>query len=80
MAEEVGFAKIRRKFAQVTELKTMILDGMRIESARAAGEASVGETCPSLTQLDLSRNLFTDFEAVMDICEELPALRNLRLK
>lgn len=80
IAQEMGFDKIRRKFAQVKELKSVILDGMRIHKARSPGEDAIGETCPNLTQVDVSRNLFTGLEPVMDICEDLPSLKTLRLK
>ncbi|KAK0389570.1 hypothetical protein NLU13_3145 [Sarocladium strictum] len=79
VAQEMGFDKIRRKFAQVKELKSVILDGMRIHKAREPNEDPIGETCPSLTQLDLSRNLFTGLGPVMEICDELRFLKTLRL-
>jgi hypothetical protein len=80
VAQEMGFDKTRRQFAQVKVLKRMILEGMRIQHARSPDEDTISETCPNLTQVDLSRNMFTELGPVMDICEELPALRILRLK
>lgn len=76
----MGFDKIRRKLAQVKELKVVILDGMRIESARSADEATAGETCPSVKHLGMNRNLLAELESVMDICEELSELRILKMK
>jgi hypothetical protein len=80
VAEEMGFDKIRRKLAQVKELKIVILDGMRIGTATNQGEATVAETCPKIVQLDLSRNLFEGLKPVVDICSDLPVLRRLSLK
>lgn len=80
VVEEVGFDKIRRQLARVGELKIVILDGMRVGFAVGEGERSVAETCPRITELDLSHSLFVDFEAPVRICEELKALKSLRLK
>ncbi|KAI1488268.1 Thioesterase/thiol ester dehydrase-isomerase [Biscogniauxia mediterranea] len=79
VAEEVGFEKIRRKQAQLSELKYVVLDGMCIVSAYKDGDASIIETCPKLIELDLSRNLFQTVGAVVPICSELVSLRSLRL-
>lgn len=83
VAEEVGFDKIRRQQAQLGELRIVILDGMRIldsaaEESRRRDE--IREVCPKVVELDLSRNLFTGFGPVVDICRQLPKLRGLRLK
>jgi tubulin-specific chaperone E len=80
IVEEVGFDKIRRKLAQVSDLKIVILDGMLIAVPFAGDEVSIKETCPKITELDLSRNLFDRIDVVVDICRELEALRSLRLK
>jgi tubulin-specific chaperone E len=79
VVEEVGFDKIRQKLAQLQELRIVILDGMRIDDERI-GSLSVKHECPKVTELDLSRNLFTKFTTVVDICSELEDLRTLRLK
>lgn len=91
VAQEMGFDKIRSQQARLHDLKVVILDGMRIASASAGrndddataaqGErGSVRETCPSITQLDLSRNLFERFEPVVDVCRQLDKLRRLSVK
>lgn len=80
VVEEVGFDKIRRQLARVGDLKIVILDGMRIGSSVGEGEGSVDETCPKITELDLSHSLFASFEAPVQICEDLKALKSLRLK
>lgn len=80
IAEEVGFHKIRREQANLAELKFVIVDGTRLAYPYAEGDPKIGETCPKTVELDLSRNLFTTLDTVVDICSELPALRLLRLK
>lgn len=83
VAEEVGFDKIRKQQAQLSELKIVILDGMRIDAATAAGgqeKKLIREVCPKVTELDLSRNLFTRLDTVAEICSQLKLLRALKLK
>lgn len=87
LAEEVGFEKIRRKQADLAELKHAILDGTRVARAyddddegEGVDEQRIGDTCPKVINLELSRNLFTHLGTVVGICSELPGLRNLRLK
>ncbi len=78
VAEEVGFEKVSARLARLGELRIAILDGMRVDRADAG--AAVGETCPRIAELDLSRNLFGDFAGVADVCAQLPELRSLRVK
>ncbi|KAM4055067.1 CAP-Gly domain-containing protein [Hirsutella rhossiliensis] len=79
VAEEMGFDKVRRKLAQLVDLRIVILDGMRVVAAAQDGEGRVADTCPSIAHLDLSRNLFERLGPVVDVCAELPALRRLSL-
>ncbi|KAM7197814.1 HotDog domain containing protein [Naviculisporaceae sp. PSN 640] len=83
VAEEVGFDKIRRQQAQLNELKIVILDGARMAFAYAdedeSREEPIGQICPKVTELDLSRNLFESFGPIVDICSELPLVRVLRV-
>jgi hypothetical protein len=79
-AQEMGFDKIRRKMAQLQELKMVLLDGMCIATAWAEGEPGIKETCPNITQLDLTRNLIESIDPVVEICRNLPKLRNLGLR
>ncbi|KAK7988584.1 3-alpha-(or 20-beta)-hydroxysteroid dehydrogenase [Apiospora arundinis] len=79
LAEEVGFEKIRRKQADLAELKHAILDGTRVAHAYDEGDERIRDTCPKVINLELSRNLFTHMGTVAGICSELPGLRNLRL-
>ncbi|KAG6037948.1 hypothetical protein E4U41_004631 [Claviceps citrina] len=79
VAEEVGFDKIWRKLARVEDLRTVIVDGLRVAVAGADGGESIAETCPSIVHLDLSRNLFETIGPVVDICSELRGLRRLSI-
>ncbi|KHO00108.1 Cytoskeleton-associated protein, Gly-rich domain protein [Metarhizium album ARSEF 1941] len=79
VAEEVGFDKIWKKLAQVKDLKVVILDGMRIAVSRQDGDDSIAESCPNITHVDLSRNLFETIGPVADICAELKTLRKLSI-
>lgn len=83
VAEEVGFDKVRRQLAQIEMLRVVILDGQCVVSEGDPDGpnalSQIQTTCPSITELDLSRNLFTDFATVAAICRELPRLRGLRV-
>jgi len=79
VAEEVGFDKIRQQLSQLHELKIILVDGLRINCSEKDGN-TVREVCPKIVELDLSRNLFEDWEEVVHICRELDNLRSLRLK
>ncbi|KAF1956065.1 tubulin-specific chaperone-like protein E [Byssothecium circinans] len=88
--EEVGFDKIRKKLAALSELKIVILDGLCMERpvARAregrnawpAGLTDVKDACPKATELDLSRNLFEEWREIASICEQLDNLKGLRVE
>ncbi|KAF1943248.1 hypothetical protein EJ02DRAFT_421466 [Clathrospora elynae] len=87
VAEEVGFDKIRRQLAQLSELKIVILDGLCMWRPEARGggwleggeKCDVGDACPKAVELDLSRNLFEEWREVAGICEQLGELRSLRV-
>ncbi|KAK4229771.1 HotDog domain-containing protein [Podospora fimiseda] len=83
VAEEIGFEKVRRQQAQLGELQYVILDSTRLARAypdKADGnEQSIGQVCPKIKELDLSRNLLEHFDPVVEICSELPLLRNLKV-
>lgn len=89
IVEEVGFDKIRKWFATLHELPIIILDGLRVGGVLAEqGDLDerrkeverIGQTCPRLTELDLSRNLIRDWQDLADICSKLDALKVLKLK
>jgi hypothetical protein len=79
VAEEVGFEKIRRQQAQLHRLTVVLVDGLRIGAAETIDHI-IRNTCPRVTELDLSRNLFDDFEVIVRICGELDCLTSLRIK
>ncbi|KAL2840578.1 hypothetical protein BJY01DRAFT_218383 [Aspergillus pseudoustus] len=88
IAEEVGFDKIRKQLAELEELKIVLLDGLRVagvlaqEASRQQIEDARGDIeriCPKITELDLSRNLFTEWKDVADISGPLERLKLLRL-
>ena len=88
--EEVGFDKIRKQLAQLSELKIVILDGLRMERSIARlkegsdgwpeGLTDVKDASPKATELDLSRNLFEEWREVASICEQLDKLKSLRVE
>jgi hypothetical protein len=84
--EEVGFDKIRKQLADLSELKILILDGLCMERpiARAKygaqGLTDVKDACPKAMELDLSRNLFEEWREVVSICEQLDKLWSLRVE
>lgn len=92
--EEVGFNKIRKIQADLHELKIVLLDGMCMSrpSARKLPtlhhsshhekeqEKEIEKTCPKITELDLSRNLFEEWREISSICAQLLQLRSLRVE
>ncbi|KAJ5544867.1 Leucine-rich repeat typical subtype [Penicillium sp. DV-2018c] len=89
VVEEVGFEKIRKQLAELQDLRIVLLDGLRIVGVLASydqnqeshGEMArkIGDTCPKITELDLSRSLLSRWQHVWDICHQLKNLRRLRL-
>ena len=93
IVEEVGFEKIRKQLAELQELRIVLLDGLRIAGLSAqpwslsSGDAEwldeldhIAKACPSITELDLSRNLLESWIDVVGICRALPNLRVLKLR
>ena len=79
LVEEVGFEKIRKRLAQLHELKIVIVDGLCISRAEVEGQR-IKDVCPKIVELDLSRNLFESCKDAIRICANLDNLRSLRLK
>jgi hypothetical protein len=79
VAEEIGFEKIRRQQAQLHRLTVVLVDGHRINAAESVDHV-IRKTCPKIIELDLSRNLFGDFEVIVNICGELDSLTGLRIR
>lgn len=77
--QEVGFDKIRTRLAQLNELRIVLVDGLRISNAEGPGD-SIEHDCPMIVELDLSRNLFEDWQEIINICKKLKSLQALKLK
>lgn len=90
VVEEVGFDKIRKQLAELQELRIVLLDGLRVVGVLATYSQAqvfhseevqkIGETCPKITELDLSRSLLSRWRDVWDICNQLKYLKKLKLK
>lgn len=80
VAQEMGFDKIAKKQSRLGELKVVILDGMSIDRARGEGDDKIRDVCPSVTQLDVSRNLWESLIQVFNVCAELKNLKKLSLR
>lgn len=88
VVEEVGFDKVRKKLAELQELKIVLLDGLRVGGilAHAAGPEErmeacrdIETTCSKIVELDLSYNLLERWTEIADICHCLKRLRKLKL-
>ncbi|CAG8906561.1 unnamed protein product [Penicillium egyptiacum] len=89
VVEEVGFDKIRKQLAELQELRIVLLDGLRVAGVLASYDQDqvshsetawkIGETCPKITELDLSRSLLSRWRDVWDICNQLKHLKRLKL-
>lgn len=77
-AEEVGFDKIARQQAQLHNLRIVVLDEMLIEQDDDID--TISATCPSITSLDLGRNLFETLTEIASICAQLDKLQSLKLE
>ncbi|KAM0091874.1 hypothetical protein ACP6JD_004703 [Aspergillus fumigatus] len=88
VVEEVGFDKIRKKLAELQELKIVLLDRLCIagvlphraslhELAEACKE--IEQTCPKIVDLDLSYNLLESWVDIANICQQLKRLKTLKL-
>lgn len=85
VVEEVGFERIRKQQALLQELKIVLLDGLRIQGVSGETEFEkvqdeIAKTCPSIVELDMSRNLFEHWEDVALICTPLGNLRILKAR
>ncbi|CAG8452149.1 9831_t:CDS:10 [Funneliformis caledonium] len=75
--EALGWEKIRRKQRQLDRLNEIGLSFEQISHAGKPGE--IEATCPNIVDLNLSKNLLSDWETVAKICEQLKKLEVLRL-
>ncbi|BBN16397.1 tubulin-specific chaperone E [Marchantia polymorpha subsp. ruderalis] len=75
--ELVGKDQIEEKQKHLEDLKVVILAYAGVCSAGPRGQ--VGGLAPCIKELDLTGNLLPDWNAVGQICDELPLLRVLNL-
>ncbi|RIA87419.1 hypothetical protein C1645_286960 [Glomus cerebriforme] len=75
--EALGWEKIRRKQRQLDRLNEVGLSFEQISSAGKPGE--IKATCPNIIDLNLSKNLLSDWDTIASICEQLQKLEVLRL-
>lgn len=75
----MGFDKIARQQAQLQNLRIVVLDGMLLKHDIASSDALL-QTCPSITDLDLGRNLLETITEIADVCAQLNNLCSLKLK
>jgi tubulin-specific chaperone E len=75
--EMIGWKKMESKLSQLHCLKEVGLSNMRVVGGDPDG--LIQSSCPSVSDLDLSKNLFTCLSDVARICQELRNLEILRL-
>ncbi|KAK3725111.1 hypothetical protein LTR37_000622 [Vermiconidia calcicola] len=81
-AEEIGFEKFHRRQAKLQGIHVLVLDRMCIQHQPPGsedGDDAIATLCASITELDLSANLFETFDEVVDLCSRLPKLLVLTL-
>lgn len=81
VVEEVGFEKIQDQQRRLHELRIVVVDSNQIETAEDHGDDAVETMCPSIVELDISRNIF-QFREMCKIIrpDKLSNLRKLKLK
>ncbi|PVF92732.1 RNI-like protein [Serendipita vermifera] len=75
--EAVNMDKVRGKFAKLESLREVGLEDYLIKTAGKRGE--IASTSPNIRRLDLSRNLLSSWEEVIQISGELKHLESLTL-
>jgi len=91
VVEEVGFEKIREQLARLQELQIVLLDGLCIAGVLSDATAqqevrwlqelgNIEETCPKITELDISKNLIESWAEVEGLCTALPKLKTVKIK
>ena len=89
--QKVGFEKIRQQLAALSELRIVILDGLRIagiesrpwigsQELRLQEWERVQDQHLMIVDLDLSRNLLEKWADVVGICSTLKSLKSLKVE
>ncbi|XP_030765565.1 tubulin-specific chaperone E [Sitophilus oryzae] len=70
--EFVGFEKVSTKQSNFEALGIV---SVRLQNVSFIGEPNeLGRLCPNIREIDISRNLFTSWADVLNICQQLPQL------
>ena len=80
--ETVGWEKIINKQSKLSLLTIVGLSQYDVGPCQEARESEtqlIRETCPNIMDLDLSRNLITEWDQIAEICSGLIHLESLRL-
>ncbi|XP_044270967.1 tubulin-specific chaperone E [Tribolium madens] len=73
--EMVGFDKVFNKQSDFTALRIVTLRGQGIKYVGRG----LGDTCPNIEELDISKNLLRSWGDVLELCGQLPRLQWLNV-
>jgi tubulin-specific chaperone E len=82
--EEVGFDKIQKQLSELSALKIVLVDAMNIvgisesTTSKVSAQQELAEVFPSITELDLGRNLFETWQDIADAIVPFKELRTLK--
>lgn len=82
--EEIGFEKVRKQMAMLSELRIVLLDGLCINGVKSRPRLEnfdlIKDQTLRIVELDLSRNLLEEWATVVGICTDLKCLKTLKVK
>lgn len=78
--EEIGYAKITSEQSKLDALRIVVLDDQRISMSQDGSSHKINAVCPSVSQLDLGRNLFDRLEDIVDVIKGAEHLSSLSLE
>lgn len=73
----VGFDKVFNKQSDLSTLKIVNLRDQNVSSAGSCTE--LGQKCPNIEELDISKNLISSWKEIFDIGQQLPKLHWLNV-
>lgn len=76
--EMVGFSKVNKKQSTFNQLKIVWLREQCV--SRCGNDNELGELCPNICELDLSKNLFNSWTTIANICTQLKKLERLNVR